>query len=51
MIRRGSATVMSMALAGSTSTEMREACVTHARKFTWDRCAELTYTGRFAAVA
>jgi phosphatidylinositol alpha-1,6-mannosyltransferase len=44
-------TVMSMALAGSTSTEMREACVTHARKFTWDRCAELTYTGRFAAVA
>ncbi len=45
------ATALSMALAGSTSSEMREACVTHARQFTWDRCADLTYRGRFAAVA
>ncbi len=45
------ATAMSVALAGSTSSEMRDACVSHARKFTWDRCAELTYTGRLAAVA
>ncbi len=22
---------------------MRDACVTHARQFTWDRCADLTY--------
>ncbi len=45
------ATALSMALAGSTSSEMREACVSHARQFTWDRCAELTYNGRLAAVA
>ena len=45
------AIVLSMALAGSTSSEMREACVTHARQFTWDRCADLTYRGRLAAVA
>jgi phosphatidyl-myo-inositol dimannoside synthase len=44
-------TVLSIALAGATSTEMREACVSHARKFTWDRCAELTYSGRRAAFA
>lgn len=44
-------TALSVALSGSTSSEMREACVTHARKFTWDRCAELTYNGRLAAVA
>jgi hypothetical protein len=40
-----------MALNGSTSGEMREACVSHARQFTWDRCAELTYGRRLAAVA
>jgi phosphatidylinositol alpha-1,6-mannosyltransferase len=45
------ATAMSAALYRSTSTEMRAACISHARKFTWDRCAELTYTGRLAAVA
>ena len=45
------ATALSIALAGSTSSEMREACVTHARQFTWDRCADLTYRGRLAAVA
>jgi phosphatidylinositol alpha-1,6-mannosyltransferase len=44
-------TALSVALAGSTSSEMREACVSHARQFTWDRCAELTYSGRLAAVA
>jgi phosphatidylinositol alpha-1,6-mannosyltransferase len=44
-------TALSVALAGSTSNEMREACVHHARQFTWDRCAELTYRGRLAAVA
>ncbi len=38
-------TAMSVALAGSTSSDMRDACVSHARKFTWDRCAELTYSG------
>jgi phosphatidylinositol alpha-1,6-mannosyltransferase len=43
------ATALSIALAGSTSSEMREACVTHARQFTWDRCADLTYHGKFAA--
>jgi phosphatidylinositol alpha-1,6-mannosyltransferase len=42
-------TALSIALAGSTSDEMREACVTHARQFTWDRCADLTYRGRYAA--
>jgi phosphatidyl-myo-inositol dimannoside synthase len=43
------ATALSMALAGSTSNEMRDACVTHARQFTWDRCADLTYRGQCAA--
>jgi phosphatidylinositol alpha-1,6-mannosyltransferase len=42
-------TALSIALAGSTSSEMRDACVTHARQFTWDRCADLTYRGRAAA--
>jgi phosphatidylinositol alpha-1,6-mannosyltransferase len=45
------ATALSVALAGSTSDEMREACVCHARHFTWARCADLTYGGRRAAVA
>lgn len=43
------ATALSVALAGSSSSEMRDACVTHARQFTWDRCADLTYRGRHAA--
>jgi phosphatidylinositol alpha-1,6-mannosyltransferase len=45
------ATALSIALAGSTSQEMRDACVSHARQFTWERCAELTYEGRRAAAA
>jgi glycosyltransferase involved in cell wall biosynthesis len=45
------ATALSMGLACSTSSEMREACVKHARRFTWDRCAEITYSGRRAAAA
>jgi glycosyltransferase involved in cell wall biosynthesis len=45
------AVALSMALASSGAREMREACVAHARKFTWDRCAELTYGRRLAAVA
>lgn len=44
-------TALSIALAGSTSSEMREACVSHARLYTWDRCADLTYRWRDAAVA
>jgi phosphatidylinositol alpha-1,6-mannosyltransferase len=43
------ATALSMALAGAESSEMREACVTHARQFTWDRCADLTYRASRAA--
>ena len=43
------ATALSVALAGSTSNEMREACVTHARQYTWERCADLTYRGRSVA--
>lgn len=42
---------LSMALATSGANEMREACITHARQFTWDRCVELTYGHRLAAVA
>ena len=42
---------LSMALASSGAKEMREACISHARQFTWDRCAELTYGRRLAAVA
>jgi len=42
---------LSMALAGSVGTQMRDACIDHARQFTWDRCAELTYGRRLAAVA
>ncbi|MEP7243917.1 MAG: glycosyltransferase family 4 protein [Gammaproteobacteria bacterium] len=45
------AVALSMALAGSTANEMRRDCVTHARQYTWDRCAELTYGTRLAAVA
>jgi len=40
-----------MALASSGVPELREACISHARQFTWDRCAELTYGQRLAAVA
>jgi len=42
-------TALSVALAGSTSNEMREACGAHARQFTGDRCADRTYRGRAAA--
>ncbi len=45
------AVALSMALAGSGASEMREACIAHARQYTWDRCAELTYGRRLAAVA
>jgi phosphatidylinositol alpha-1,6-mannosyltransferase len=45
------AVALSMALASSGAKEMREVCVAHARQFTWDRCAELTYGRRLAAVA
>jgi phosphatidylinositol alpha-1,6-mannosyltransferase len=45
------AVVLSMALASSGVAELREACIAHARKFTWDRCAELTYGRKLAAVA
>jgi len=45
------AVALSMALASSGAKELREACVAHARQFTWDRCAELTYGRRLAAVA
>ena len=43
--------VLSMALASSGVPELREACIAHARQFTWDRCAQLTYGRRLAAVA
>jgi glycosyltransferase involved in cell wall biosynthesis len=45
------AVVLSMALASSGAAPLREACIAHARQFTWDRCAELTYGRRLAAVA
>jgi phosphatidyl-myo-inositol dimannoside synthase len=45
------AVALSMALAASGASEMREACIAHARQFTWDRCAEQTYGRRLAAVA
>ncbi len=45
------AVALSMALASSGAKEMRDACVAHARKFTWDRCADQTYGRRLAAVA
>jgi phosphatidylinositol alpha-1,6-mannosyltransferase len=43
--------VLLMALASSGVRELRDACIAHARQFTWDRCAELTYGQRLAAVA
>lgn len=45
------AVALSMALGSSGAKDMREACISHARQFTWDRCAEMTYGGRLAAVA
>jgi glycosyltransferase involved in cell wall biosynthesis len=45
------AVALSMALAGSGARSMREDCIAHARRFTWDRCAELTYDRKLAAVA
>jgi phosphatidylinositol alpha-1,6-mannosyltransferase len=42
---------LSMAFASSGGSEVREACIAHARNYTWDRCAELTYDGALAAVA
>ncbi|HEU4626857.1 MAG TPA: glycosyltransferase family 4 protein [Steroidobacteraceae bacterium] len=45
------AVVLSMALASSGGQELREACIAHARQFTWDRCAALTYGQKLAAVA
>jgi phosphatidyl-myo-inositol dimannoside synthase len=45
------AVALSMALAASGANEMRDACIAHARQFTWDRCAEQTYGRRLAAVA
>jgi phosphatidylinositol alpha-1,6-mannosyltransferase len=45
------AVVLSMALASSGVPELREACISHARQFTWDRCAALTYGQKLAAVA
>lgn len=45
------AVALSMALASSGATEIRDACITHARQFTWDRCCDLTYSRRLAAVA
>jgi phosphatidylinositol alpha-1,6-mannosyltransferase len=43
------AVALSMALASSGATELREACIAHARQFTWDRCAEQTYGRKLAA--
>lgn len=45
------AVALSVALAGSGAREMRADCIAHARQFTWDRCAQLTYGRRLAAVA
>ncbi|HVY81608.1 MAG TPA: glycosyltransferase family 4 protein, partial [Steroidobacteraceae bacterium] len=45
------AVVLSMAMASSGGAELRAACIAHARQFTWDRCAALTYGQELAAVA
>lgn len=45
------AVALSMALASAGARDLRQACIAHAREFTWDRCAEQTYGGRLAAVA
>lgn len=45
------AVALSMALGSSGATAMREACIAHARQFTWDRCAELTYGRQLAEAA
>lgn len=45
------AVAFSLALGSSGDPEVRAGCIAHARQFTWDRCSELTFGRRLAAVA